>query len=253
MKWLVKSFEELGYKWAYSTFDTMAFGLPQRRRRIYLLASRETDPATLLFSERPAMDPVEKLSLKRPIGFYWTEGRSGSGLTQDGVPPIKAGSGIGIRSTPAVLLPNGEVRVPTIQACERLQGLPKHWTKAAEEIQPRSRWRLVGNAVSVPVAEWVVSRLRAKPGEAPKGTLLEGNFRWPAHAFGSEGNVSAVTAPSTRDPVARPTLDGFDVEHWTRISHRALKGFVDRAESSTLKWPAGFLMALNSELKAIAK
>src|SRR4051812_29625018 len=40
MRWLVEQFEALQYKWAYRVIDTMSFGLPQRRRRVYMVASR---------------------------------------------------------------------------------------------------------------------------------------------------------------------------------------------------------------------
>jgi len=36
--------ESLGYRWAYRVVDSRAFGRPQRRRRVYLLASAAEDP-----------------------------------------------------------------------------------------------------------------------------------------------------------------------------------------------------------------
>ena len=48
MQWLVERFEDLGYYWGYRVLDTMGFGLPHRRRRVYLVASRELDPRTVL-------------------------------------------------------------------------------------------------------------------------------------------------------------------------------------------------------------
>src|ERR1017187_2115780 len=45
---IVRSFEELGYRWAYRTVDTRAFGIPQRRHRVFLLASIHGDPAGTL-------------------------------------------------------------------------------------------------------------------------------------------------------------------------------------------------------------
>lgn len=252
MRWLVESLEVLGYKWAYRTLDTMAFGLPQRRRRIYLVASNTIDPAEVLFAEWRVLEDVGKIDLARPVGFYWTEGRSGVGLTQDGLPPIKAGSALGIRSTPAVLLPTGEVRLPTIQACERLQGFPADWTKPAEDTDPRSRWRLVGNAVSVPVAKWVLQQLQATTSDTLlTGEELKGKFSWPANAYGAGGRRWSIDAPEDVKRMTRPTLQDFDPKRWTRISYRALKGFYGRATKSELRWPEGFLTALHAELEAI--
>ena len=101
MEWLVERFERLDYHWAYRVVDTMGFGLPQRRRRVYMLASRDLDPRTVLFADNESVTKKSTPSLKDPLGFYWTEGRSGIGLTVDGIPPLKAGSALGIPSPPA--------------------------------------------------------------------------------------------------------------------------------------------------------
>ncbi len=36
--------ERLGYRWAYRTVDSRAFGVPQRRPRVIIVASRTNDP-----------------------------------------------------------------------------------------------------------------------------------------------------------------------------------------------------------------
>jgi DNA (cytosine-5)-methyltransferase 1 len=43
--------------------------------------------------------------------------------------------------------------VPGVEDAERLQGFPRGWTVAATEIERRkgTRWKLVGNAVTVGV------------------------------------------------------------------------------------------------------
>ena len=46
--------------------------------------------------------------------------------------------------------------------CERLQGFPDNWTKYGEhgeEIADGPRYRMLGNAVAVPVVEWIVGRI----------------------------------------------------------------------------------------------
>jgi DNA (cytosine-5)-methyltransferase 1 len=102
MRWLVERFETLGYNWAYRVLDTAGFGLPQRRRRVYLIASRTIDPRSVLFADEFGSITQEKPTLDKPLGFYWTEGRTGIGLTVDGIPPLKVGSALGIPSAPAV-------------------------------------------------------------------------------------------------------------------------------------------------------
>jgi DNA (cytosine-5)-methyltransferase 1 len=46
MRFLTRSLEEMGFSWAYRVVDTRAFGLPQRRQRVLLLASRSEDAVT---------------------------------------------------------------------------------------------------------------------------------------------------------------------------------------------------------------
>jgi DNA (cytosine-5)-methyltransferase 1 len=55
------------------------------------------------------------------------------------------------------------VRRLTPRECERLQGFPDDWTlydATGKEISDSARYRMLGNAVAVPVAEWIGQRLR---------------------------------------------------------------------------------------------
>src|SRR5260370_22054943 len=166
---LVNEFEGLGYRWAYRVLDSMGFGLPQRRRRVYFVASTEVDPRTILFADDTIPNCTRpKPHLGKPLGFYWTEGRSGIGITIDGIPPLKVGSSLGIPSAPAVLFSDGEVLMPSIGTCERLQGFPCGWTAVDDEPSrtKNPRWRMVGKAVSVPAARSIGHRIK------PPATVL---------------------------------------------------------------------------------
>lgn len=246
MRWLVDRFEDRGFKWAYRVLDTMGFGLPQRRKRVYLVATRDLDPRTILFADEGT--PPLKLvpTLQRPLGFYWTEGRTGVGFTVDGIPPIKAGSTVGIPSPPAVLFQDGQVLRPSITACERLQGMPVDWTNTNSDAQSqRARWRLVGNAVSRPVARWVASRIK-NPGTI--GTFrranLRGNHRWPDAAWNIGTGRIGVDACDHPLDIQPMSISHFLDASWHALSDRALTGFIHRARSGSLKMPSGFLSAL---------
>ena len=130
MRRLTDALEELGYSWAYRVVDTRAFGLPQRRRRVLLLASTTEDPRGVLL-EQDAGTPDSEEPDGRPCGFYWTEGTRGLGLAIDGVPTLKGGSAIGIPSPPAIWVPGEGLFTPDIRDAERLQGFDVDWTKAA--------------------------------------------------------------------------------------------------------------------------
>ena len=247
--------DERRYRWAYRVVDSRAFGLPQRRRRVFIVASSSHDPKDdprdiLLADDAPEQVwPVPVMT--HPIGFYWTEGRSGNGLTGDAIPPLKAGSPLGIPSPPAVLLPNGgRVVTPPIEAVERLQGFPSGWTSSLRDrTERRFRWRLVGNAVSVPVAEWLGQRLSV-PGayDDSDDVLLAPGAPWPSAAWNmGERRMSSKVSecPLQR---RRGRISAFATEKWPDLSKRALSGFVKRARDSRLRYPRGFLDALEDNL-----
>ena len=250
MAYVLSRLERLGYCWASRVVDSRAFGLPQRRRRVYIVATLDGDPRDVLLADDAGDRTWPALDLGRPIGFYWTEGRSGHGLTSDAVPPLKAGSGVGIPSPPAVLLPNGRVVTPPIEAVERFQGFPPRWTSdLSTEKHGRKRWRLVGNAVSVPVAEWIGDRL-ANPGnyDASDDEALVDGARWPKAAWymGETRMVANVSECPLRK--RRGQISKFATEQWPDLSKRALAGFVHRACEGNLRYPKGFLAVLKANL-----
>jgi DNA (cytosine-5)-methyltransferase 1 len=88
------------------------------------------------------------------IGFNWQNGggygraNPGLGITENGTGPLStsqvpAVAGVGVR------------RLTPLE-CERLQGFPDDWTAGQAD---SSRYRQMGNAVAVPVVEWIISRL----------------------------------------------------------------------------------------------
>jgi len=254
MEHLISEFERLGYRWAYRLIDTLAFGLPQRRRRIYFVASKDIDPRDVLFRDTGEEHKVAAPTIERPIGFYWTEGRSGAGLTADGVPPIKGGSGIGIPSAPAVLFPDGQVLMPDIESCEALQGFPRKWTEAAAEDKRSKRWVLVGNAVSVPAAGWVAKRIvNSSTSFEPTGRASVLGSKWPNAACGDRHGRYSVEASASPLINAAPSISEYRTPAWTPLSLRALTGFVKRAREGNLRYPAGFLDSLDAAIVEAAQ
>ncbi|MDE0242277.1 MAG: DNA (cytosine-5-)-methyltransferase [bacterium] len=251
MAYVLSRLETLGYHWASRVVDSRAFGLPQRRRRVYIVAALTGDPRDVLLADDTPGKVWPTVDLDRPVGFFWTEGRTGHGLTSDAVPPLKTGSGVGIPSPPAVLLPSGRVVTPPIEAVERFQGFPPRWTSALRTVRRgRDRWRLVGNAVSVPVAEWIGGRLET-PGryDSSNDIAIAEGAPWPKAAWcmGAERMVSnASEQPLDK---RRGRLSAFGTEQWPDLSRRALAGFVRRAHEGNLRYPNGFLEALETHLE----
>ncbi len=63
-----------------------------------------------------------------------------------------------------------QVRRFTPRECERLQGFPDDWTATGADGRPLGdslRYRMMGNAVAVPVVEWIGRRLLAAASQAP--------------------------------------------------------------------------------------
>jgi len=243
---LTSRLASLGFTWAYRVVDARAFGLPQRRQRVIMVASRYEDPRGVLLSD-DAGPPEEADSRGKACGFYWTEGVRGLGWAVDAVPTLKGGSTIGIPSPPAIWMPTGEIVTPDIRDAERLQGFRGDWTAPAATVSARrgTRWKLVGNAVSTPVFEWVGKRLAApRRYTAERETAPVAGGTWPHAAWGSGGTAIAVDV--SKWPVRkRPTPLIEFLRYPTRpLSARASAGFLARASTSTLRFPPGFLPAV---------
>lgn len=274
---VVDRLEELGYSWAYRTVDSRFTGVPQRRFRVILLASAVHDPAPLLLGQdagtpADAADaPDDDLSrLRRPesaYGFYWTEGRNGLGLVRDAIPTLKGGSTIGLPSAPAVWFP-GAARgrrfvLPSIEDGEELQGFPRGWTEAGySPVEYDLRWKLIGNAVTTGVGEWVGQQLVAAAdgslpaadlGElVPLGRALERNTRWPKAAIGGPGRPAVQVEVSDR-PLSVPMkslADVVDVTTAPPLSHRATKGFLSRVDEKERRFNAALYSDLEGHLAA---
>ena len=258
MAYLVRRLEELGYRWAYRVVDARSFGVPQRRKRVIMLAARTQDPRAVLFAEdapppadRDAIGPVDPST---GYGFYWTEGFRGLGWTRDGVPTVKGGSRLGIPSPPAIWVPStGAIGTPSLEDTEHLQGFEPGWTRAAETLeQPRkgARWHLVGNAVCVPVATWIGRRL-VDPGVPVVDGKRTTARRWPTAAWGEKGEVFSM--PVSDHPVdmpGRPLLDYLN-DPLRPLSFRATRGFHRRAVAGPLNFPPGFLAAVARHLEGM--
>ncbi|WP_448627692.1 DNA cytosine methyltransferase [Geodermatophilus sp. URMC 64] len=253
-----------GYNWAYRTIDSRAFGLPQRRKRVYLLASAVHDPAAVLFRED---DPSEEADgaargawRGSAYGFYSTEGNRGVGWAIDALPTLKGSTTVSIPSPPAAWVPGHvpgrRIVRPSIEAAEVLQGFPAGWTSAAPA---RDRWKLVGNAVSVPVATWIGEGLRTLGGTdsvdgCDKSPRAPGDS-WPRAACGAGGKAWNVDAsewprrPSGENAHLVTVLDRYGSEP---LSHRATKGFRDRLRRSSLRYSADFMAALDEHVELTA-
>lgn len=240
-----------GYSWAFRVVDSRAFGLPQRRQRLILVASREFDAGNAILTGSPRGSAVADDVLAR--GFYWTEGSSGIGWADNAVPPLKGGSTLGIQCSPAIWDLYGKmILTPDIRDAERLQGFPVDWTAVpgATRAHERSRSRLVGNAVSVPVARWVASRiLHPTSTLRNRESIVRDENAWPKAAFGwNTRRYEAAVAPML--PQHDPILEFLRYEA-VPLSYAATRGFRLRYEASRLRKDKRFLKALREHENAM--
>lgn len=241
MRHLVTELEAMKYRWAYRLVDTRFTGLPQRRQRVLLVASRTEDPRGVLLVENAGAREDSRYR-QDAVGFYWTEGVRGLGWAPDAVPTLKGGSTIGIPSSPGVWLPGAEpgfrLVTPSIDDAERLQGFARGWTEPSGSARRNgARWKLVGNAVTTTVAWWLGRQLAApRPYHEAEDTRVRTGESWPNAAWGESGRVwkSDVSMWPERRPY-RHLADFLDVAAALPLSHRAAAGFLGRLERGRLR------------------
>ena len=173
---VLKALDELGYGLAWRVLNSKDFGVPQQRRRVYIVGVYRDagSPAEVLFeSECGDWNPKANRSNgeKSPSLFQTIIGDSVKGpLVKSIAHCIYAESA---RHTGTdwsrnyVWYPDGRVRRFTPNEVELVQGFPADWTLPSK-IDSRQtdridslRYHAVGNAVTPPVARWVGERLHA--------------------------------------------------------------------------------------------
>ncbi|SHO54314.1 DNA cytosine methyltransferase [Vibrio quintilis] len=161
---LLKTLDELGYGVSWRVFDTKYFGTPQRRRRVYIVASYgNLRSSRVLFDSRAntvtdksgrgertnftseTRDGLSKTDIfaiqHASIGRKHTAGPQAKGYRNDGESYTLDSRG----SADAVCAPNAPYRV------RETSGLSRELDS--------NRLRAIGNAVSVPIIEWIANQI----------------------------------------------------------------------------------------------
>ncbi|WP_157155698.1 DNA cytosine methyltransferase [Diaminobutyricimonas sp. LJ205] len=251
---ITETLADAGYSWSYRILDAQYFGVAQRRKRVFVLASRNHDPARVLFRDlneaapRPMTNPSRRADAN---GFYWSEGNRGVGWGVGVVPTIKGSTTAGIPTSPAVWLPDAaddhRFRTPSIEALEMLQGFTAGWTKAAPA---RDRWKLVGNAVAVPVVRWIAEGLKAydELDLVDLSRHLTGNGGWGWSGALIDGHTATGKLPDAlaTGPLRREiSLSRLLRERGSNaLSQKAARGFTTRLQRSNLSYEQNFMRDL---------
>jgi len=169
---VIRTLAEIGYGVAWRVLDSRYFGVPQSRSRVFIVGSlggAESAGSVLFESERGDRDSEKSRSDgPKPISpFKICVGDPERGFVKKLAHCLYAESA---RHTGTdwsrnyVSYPEGRVRRLTPLEAERLQGFPDEWTMPKVEIANENtldsaRYHACGNAVSVPVAEWIGQRI----------------------------------------------------------------------------------------------
>lgn len=169
---VVRTLASLGYGVAWRVLDSRHFGIPQSRSRVFVVGSLggPASAGSVLFEPECGDRDSEKSRSDgpKPVSpFAISVGDSERGFVKKLAHCLYAESA---RHTGTdwsrnyVSYPEGRVRRLTPLETERLQGFPDDWTMPKEAIDDvntldSARYHACGNAVSVPVAEWLGNRI----------------------------------------------------------------------------------------------
>ncbi|MEM9484111.1 MAG: DNA (cytosine-5-)-methyltransferase [Cyanobacteria bacterium P01_F01_bin.116] len=155
----------LGYGIAWRTLNARYFGVPQSRPRVFICAWAESTESAynVLFEKGKSHIPE-----KPRLGFLRESYCEATGAR---VPEVAfclaatSGRHTGTDWSRSYVSYESEVRRLTPTECERIQGFPSNWTLPSKDAELRSidvdspRYKAIGNAVSVPVVEWIGRRI----------------------------------------------------------------------------------------------
>lgn len=147
---------------AWRVLDAKYFGLPQQRRRLYVIAGgKDFHPENILFDKFPEEIP-SKFYEKQDLQFekdgqsievfrsYTDCLYSAYGTKWNGNAAAYNGS--------LFVSQNGRLRRFSPLECERLMGFPDNYTEISK-VKPTNRYQGVGNSWAVPVIKWIGEKI----------------------------------------------------------------------------------------------
>jgi DNA (cytosine-5)-methyltransferase 1 len=173
---VISDLDALGYCVAWAVLDSQSFGVPQRRRRIFIVASfGNIGAAKVLFESPGDGGDTKEIAQIEPVGLCISarDGTRGDPSTETIIAnPIMATD---YGRTPIGRFGNEGNLIAAYTITTDLRGCPRHITNEnlVAQIDPNgertatglprgldsARGVIIGNAVTVPVAEWIGKRI----------------------------------------------------------------------------------------------
>ena len=246
---ILKSLSDLGYGVAWRVINSRYFGAPQSRPRVFICAwlGSPARAVRVLYEEKASTWPTNER-----VGFLKECEHEASGAF---VPEVAyclaatSGRHTGTDWSRSYVSYHDRVRRLTPPECEGLQGFPNGWTLPEAEftISPNDldsfRYAALGNAVSVPVVEWIGKRIKKEwnrksraenlvvdlltpfPTDRPKTVMklgeveaTRGKFKWATGGFAWDGHCLLTSVSAS--PVIPIKSQLVDVLEHTSVGDR---------------------------------
>ena len=157
---------------AWRVLDAKYFGLPQQRRRLYVLAGgKDFYPENVLFDRFPeSFTGYEQSPLQFIKGGYKTEIFRGYTDCLYSAYGTKWNGNAAAYNGSLYVVQNERLRRLTPLECERLMGFPDNYTYT-DKVRPTNRYQALGNSWAVPVINWIGVRLEKEMHQSGENAL----------------------------------------------------------------------------------